>query len=228
MTQKNYVGKHFDVIQFKLGGNKCILTYEKALLKAVPLVKEGLLKSSKLLSTKNDLIINVSSTKSKFVKNDMDGVTALTMNGYTMFLSINENAAKWRQFLAGTVAHEFNHAIRFQRIDQKDRTLLNNIVSEGLAQCFEYQLTGSLRPWSTAITRDQARTIWVKLKEKLDVESRDMQDRIFIKQKDKEFPHWSGYTVGYLLIKKRLEELKMDWEKVMCMKSKVIIGDDTF
>lgn len=228
MTQKNNIDKRFDVIQFKLGGYKCILTYEKGLLKAVPLVKEGLLKSSKLLSTKNDLIINVSSTKNKFVKNNMDGVTAFTMNEYTMFLSINKNANKWRRFLTGTVVHEFNHAIRFQRIGQSDKTLLNNIVSEGLAECFEYQLTGSLRPWSTAITRDQAQAIWVKLRKRRDLESRDLYERLFLKQDDKEFPHWSGYTIGYLIIGKRLDEMGKGWDKVMDMKSKVLLGDGVF
>ena len=228
MTQKIGANRHFGVIQLNFDAHKCIIVYEEGLQKAVPLVKEGLLKSSKLLSTKNDLIINVSSTKNTFIKNDMGGVTAFTMNEYTMFLSINENATKWRHFLIGTVAHEFNHLIRFQRIGQSDKTLMNNIVAEGLAQCFEYQLTGSLRPWSTAITRNRARVVWAKLKRKLNHESRDLYERLFLKRNDKEFPHWSGYTIGYFLMEKRLGKSEKDWEKVMSMKSKTIIGDGTF
>lgn len=220
------VGRHFDVSQLKIGNNKIIINYEKNLQKTIPSLKEGLLKASKLLKIGNDMIIVVSSTKDEFVKNKMGGITGYTPNAYTSFLTINANS-KWKKFIIGTVAHEFNHAIRFQRIKLPRRlALLDSLVLEGLAQCFEEDSIGTIRPWSKAITRAQAKRIWTNLKEKLDIRSRDLNDRVFLSPDDKEFPHWSGYTIAYLILRKKLKRLKMtDWNKIMDIDSELIVKD---
>ncbi len=202
------------------------MVYEKSLQKAVPLIEDGLLEASKLLNTENDIIINVSSTEDKFVGDKMGGVIGFTPNGHTFFLSINESTNNWVKFIAGNVAHEFNHAVRLQRVHQKSHTLLNSLVFEGLAQCFEEQITGLTRPWSKAITRVKAQAIWMKLKKRLNVESMDLYNGLFIGQNDKEFPHWSGYTIGYLIVKERLHELGKDWNDIMSMKLEVLMGNE--
>jgi len=224
MAQKLGTGKRFEVAEFKFSGYKCIVVYEKGLEKAVPLIKEGVLKASSLLNTKNDVIINASATDSGYVRDKMEGVAGSTLNGYMISLRINKGAARWKRFVVGIVAHEFNHVIRYQRIIRMDKTMLDNLVAEGLAQCFETQLTGMVRPWSKAITNAQARAVLMKLKGRLDVESQDMYTRVFLKEGDREFPHWSGYTIGYLMVGKRLEGLKRDWDMVVGMKSEAIAG----
>ncbi len=42
---------------------------------------------------------------------------------------------------------------------------------------------------------------------------------------NKEFGHWTGYTVSYLILKKRLAGLKKaDWSGTMAIKSSALIG----
>lgn len=224
MMPTNNIDKCFEVICFRFGSRKCILTYEKSLQRAIPLIKQGLLMACKLLSTKNDIIINIQSTKDKFIKNRMGGVTGSTLNECALFLSINGDPALPGKSIIGRVVHEYSHAIRLQRIGRKGNTIRDGLASEGLAQCFVEEVTGSIDPWSRAITCNQAQVIWTKLKRKLDVVDKNLYDRVFFKLKDKEFPHWSGYTIGYLLLRKRLSELGKDWNDVIGMRSVTLVG----
>ena len=219
-------GRRFEIQTFKVGSRKAIVIYEKSLGEAVPFIKEGMRKSSRLLKTDNDIIINVSLTKDNFVRNEMSGVAGFTPNSYTMFINIYPKSG-WREVIIGTVAHEFNHTVRFQNISHwKSMTLLKDLAMEGSAQCFEEDATGIVRPWSVALTENQAERIWMKLKDRLDVESKDLHDRVFLKKNDREFPHWAGYTISYLVVKKKLNDLgKTDWNSIIKMKPEALVGE---
>ena len=221
-------GKRFKVTQFKIGNYKALVICEEDLQEAAPLIRTALLNAVKFLETDNDIIINVSSTAYKFVRDKMDGVSGYSSKGYAIFLSINSEAKLWKKFIGGTVAHEYNHAVRFQKINHwTKRTLLNSLVLEGLAQCFEEEVTGNLRPWSKAITTKQANLIWTSLKRKLNVDSRDLEDSVFFGKGSKKFPMWAGYTIGYLIVKKRRAELgETDWNVITGKDAKMIVGKE--
>ena len=214
-------GRQFRVSKLRIGSYKILINYEKDLEDTVPLLKKGLLQGSKLLKTGNDIVVIASSTDDEFIKSKMSGVTGFTPNAYSMFLRI-DCESDWSRFIVGTILHEFNHVIRFQRTNFPRRpSVLDNLVMEGLAQCFEEDATGTLRPWSEAITREKAREIWQNIKDRLELKSRDLNDRIFIREGDEEFPLWAGYTMGYLMVRNKLKKLKKtNWDKLIGMNPK--------
>ena len=215
----------FQIMPFQLGGHRAIVIYEKQLRGVSPLVKDGLAKPPRLLKTDKDVVIIISATKDEFVKSRMEGVGGYTPNDYGIFIRVNRKSRKWRDSLLGTIAHEFNHLIRFQKMKGREKTtLLTSLVFEGLAQCFEEDVTGKLRPWSKALTKAEATKVWKKIKGKLSSDSRDLSYRLFLKRDDIEFPLWSGYAIGYLLVRKRINELGNDWSSIMGMKSEEFVG----
>ena len=192
----------------------------------MPLIKTSMFKAMRLLNTLNDVVINVSPTDDAFVKDRLEGVAGFTPNRYTISIRINSSSRLWKKAVGGTAVHEFSHAVRFQKTSsRKRRTLLDSLVLEGVAQCFEEDVTGRARPWSKAITSEQARRIWMKIRGMLNKDSSDLRNRMFMKKDDKEFPLWSGYTIGYLIVKKRLAELgKADWNRTTGKESKALVG----
>ena len=221
------VGKKFDSIQFEIGSYKAIVVFEKGLRDAVPLVHEGLLKASSLLKSKNDIVVTLSSTDDKFIGDAMGGVSGYTSNDHSLSVSINPATPGWKDFLAPTIAHEFSHVVRFQKVSGKENsTILGSLAFEGLAQCFEEAVTGNLRPWSKVLDKEQAMETWIKIREILNANSRDFYNRLFIKKDDPEFRHWSGYSLGYIIVKMRIDELgrKPDWEDLTGRSPAELVG----
>lgn len=224
-----YVGtlsKHLAVTQFRIGGYKAHVIYAEGLEEALPYIKTGLIKSSGLLAATNDIIIDVAHTRSEFIRDEMDGVSGETSDGHLMHLVVNTASEMWKSAVEGTVAHEYAHVVRFQTAGTGKGDLAESIVTEGLAQCFEETATGVLRSWSQAITVSQAKEILTKIKNRLDERSWDFHNRLFFSTDDKEFPHWSGYTISYLLVKKRLPDPdNIDWNEMVKSPPEILLGD---
>ena len=223
----NNVGRKLGFVQLEMSNFRVLVTYEKELEDAVSLVKEGMAKSEKLLISRNDIAVIMSTNEDTFIRDKMDGVFGFTRNDFLISIGINTGADSWRDFVAKTIAHEYNHVVRLQRMSGRERSSIGvGIVFEGLAQCFEEAVTGQVRPWSTALNKDQAKEVWQKIKDRLDDNSTDLYNRLFISPNDKEFALWSGYALGYLIIKERLKEggNSTDWERLMNMDSKSLIG----
>jgi uncharacterized protein YjaZ len=158
----------------------------------------------------------------------MDGISGYTPNGYTMNISISQEGKPWENFVGSTLAHEYNHIIRFQKRKEKDTaTIAAGLAFEGLAQCFAEDITGITRPWSSALTMDEAKKIWPTIKKSLDIKDRELYDRIFTKKDDNEFPLWSGYTLSYLLIKEKIksEGGHANWKNLIEQDSKALLGE---
>ena len=214
--------------ELEMSNFKVLVTYEKELEDAVSLIKEGILRSEKLISSRNDIAVILSTDEDTFIRDRMDGVFGFTRNDFTISISINTESSSWKDFVVQTAAHEFNHIVRFQKMFGRERNCIGaGIAFEGLAQCFEEAVTGHVRPWSKALNRDQAKEVWQKIKDRLDDNSVDLYNRLFINSNDKEFALWSGYALGYLIIKEKITELgkDMDWEELMDMDSKTLISN---
>jgi uncharacterized protein YjaZ len=95
-------------------------------------------------------------------------------------------------------AHELHHARRF-RGPGYGRTLLEALVSEGMADRFAVELLGApVPPWSDAFPRaDTARYLDLARPE-LDSAAYD-HDRWFFGP-TATLPRWTGYTLGYRLV----------------------------
>lgn len=218
--------KRFIVAKSRIGNLEAIIVCQRELKLGIPLAMTALSKAATKLQTRNDIVLMISTTSDKFVSESMQGVSGFTHNDHTISILVNTESNKWKEAMEGTIAHEFSHVIRFQGTGMvQDRSLRASLAFEGLAQCFEEEITGKLKPWSTAISEKQAKTIWKRIKRSLDSESRDLYTDLFIRKDGKRFPHWAGYALGYLIVKKTLaRNSKKGWKWAIAASSKELIG----
>ena len=220
-------GRRLGITHLEMSNFDVFVTYEKGLEDAVPLIQEGIAKSEKLISSKNDIAVMLSANEDTFIRDRMDGVFGFTRKDFSISISINTGSNSWKDFVAQTAVHEFNHTVRLQKMFGRERSGIGvGIAFEGLAQCFEEAVTGQVRPWSKALDMEHAREVWQKIKDRLDDNSIDLYNRLFISSNDREFALWSGYALGYLIIKERIKEYgnSADWERLMDTASESLIS----
>jgi len=150
-----------------------------------------------------------------------DGVLAIA--SYSCVFHVFVSAKKYTEFgLKSTVAHELNHTIfYYYNYDKFNKySLFDNIIMEGLAENFrEDVIPGKPAPWSVALDKQTAFKIYENSKDVLDsVDSNDIKNYLF---GNKKYKKWTGYSVGYWLIKNMINKTyNNDWNKIMQLKSK--------
>jgi hypothetical protein len=97
------------------------------------------------------------------------------------------------------VTHELHHAVRW-RGPGYGRTLLEAMVSEGLADRFAVELLGTpVPPWSDAFARDQTGTYLDLARPEFDSTAYS-HERWFFEAGQSQLPRWTGYTLGWRLV----------------------------
>lgn len=110
-------------------------------------------------------------------------------------------AACWRQEVPATLAHELHHARRWQGVGY-GRTLLEVMVSEGLAQHHELRERGGvLPPYSTL--PGGLDSLWARAEPLLDREDYD-HNAWFYGSAAQHLPRWAGYALGFELVQRYL------------------------
>ncbi len=105
--------------------------------------------------------------------------------------------------LAPLLAHEIHHAKRRRSVGYGN-TLLEAMISEGLADHFSKELTGiAPPPWSIALNENEL-TIWEQEARTHWNDSGYNHDAWFFGAAAN-IPRWAGYSIGYELVKKYLE-----------------------
>lgn len=126
------------------------------------------------------------------------------------------------QALKETFAHEYNHAIRNQYLSPNEQTIADAIAMEGLAEHFrEDVIGGEPAAWSTALDKSEAKKYLKKLQPDLDksINNQDLYDEIFYDSG--EYPRWTGYSVGYQLVEKFIDNNDLEeWSEIMEIPSK--------
>lgn len=108
------------------------------------------------------------------------------------------------------LAHELCHAARWGKNDEWMNTLFDGMISEGVATCFgaEFAKNTSEKQFFTKTMLERSdeenERILNKLRGNLDDKNYDY-NTIFFTGNDK-LPRWSGYSLGYYLVKKYLEK----------------------
>ena len=111
----------------------------------------------------------------------------------------NPNFARcWRSELPATIAHELHHARRW-RGPGYGSTLLEALVSEGLAQHYEAQDRGEA-PVYAHIPADLP-ALWATVQAELGASGYDHARWFF---GGAELPRWAGYTLGFELVRRFL------------------------
>ena len=108
------------------------------------------------------------------------------------------------------LAHELGHAARWGKNDEWMNTLFDGMISEGIATYFgtEFAKNNSEKQFFTKAMLERSdeenERILNELRGNLDDKNYDYQT-IFFTGNDK-LPRWSGYSLGYYLVKKYLEK----------------------
>lgn len=140
---------------------------------------------------------------------EIGGIGGFTPNENLIFISLNvlhpDFDIKFKEELKFTLAHELHHTIRWQKQVEGD-TLLEAMVFEGLADHFAIEATGRNKPspWSTALNSEQKNTLFKKASEVWNEPSYD-HNLWFFGSKPDVIPRWTGYTLGYDIVGKYLQ-----------------------
>ena len=181
------------------------------------------------LSNSREMIINAIKTAEEYafpkLKIDWD-IDILVTNripmiipengagGYTFsadFIRINIDDKKaTKNLISENVVHELCHAARWGKNDEWTKNLFDGIIFEGLACVLEAEFVKDKSEKTLFIKTILERTdkenekILSELREQLDSNDYDY-DMVFFNGNDK-LPRWSGYSLGYYLVKKYLEK----------------------
>lgn len=141
---------------------------------------------------------------------EIGGVGGFSPNANTIFISLNPKHPNFKRALKDalpyTIAHELHHTIRWQKQVEGD-TLLEAMIFEGLADHFAVEAIGCEKPsvWSSALSQEQKDDMYNKAKE-IWVQPTYDNNLWFFGSKPEIVPKWSGYTLGYDLVKEYLNK----------------------
>lgn len=138
-----------------------------------------------------------------------DGVGGRTRTSDFIEFVINEEKAT-KNLISEMVAHELCHAARWGKNDEWINSLFDGIISEGIATYLEAEFVKDQKEKTVFIktilerTNDENKKILEKLRDQLESNYYDY-NTIFFNGNDK-LPRWSGYSLGFYLVKKYLEK----------------------
>lgn len=138
-----------------------------------------------------------------------DGVMGLS-SYYTMHIFIDAEAYT-PSSLRQTIAHEWHHLVFFRLFPEKHYDLRSHIIMEGGAEIFREEVMGGQHaPWSLAINRKEAARQLRMLKSSLSVKGMQKYREVFFG--NKKYKRWTGYAIGYHLVKNfRLKNRRVTW-----------------
>lgn len=138
-----------------------------------------------------------------------DGVGGRTRASDFIEFAINEEKAT-ENLVSEMMAHELCHAARWGKNDEWINSLFDGLIFEGIACVLEAEFVKIKSEKSFFIktilerTDDENEKILEKLRDQLDSSHYDYGNIFF--NGDEELPRWSGYSLGYYLVKKYLEK----------------------
>jgi len=137
-----------------------------------------------------------------------DGVGGRAISSDFAELAIDEGRAT-ENLISEILAHELCHAARWGKNDEWASSLLDNIICEGIATYFEAKYAANREERTvfikTVLSRsdDENMQILKRLQDQLGLSSYNYNDIFF--DGNNKLPRWSGYSLGYYLVKKYLE-----------------------
>ncbi len=110
---------------------------------------------------------------------------------------IQENYA---EEILKSFAHEYIHATREQKIPWENCTLLEALISEGLAQNFEFEITGKKPLYASSLSETEILENFKKSELLLNETNFDYSEWFF--GSGTEIKKWTGYALGFWLVEK--------------------------
>ena len=138
-----------------------------------------------------------------------DGVGGRTKTSDFIEFAIDEEKAT-ENLISEMVTHELCHAARWGKNDEWINSLLDGVISEGIATYLEAEFVKDRNEKTVFIktilerSDEENEKILEKLRSQLDSNYYDY-DTIFFNGSN-ELPRWSGYSLGYYLVRKYLKK----------------------
>ena len=159
-----------------------------------------------------------------FTVEKMNGTGGICPKRDIILLFLNLNGKDWRKSLKCTLIHEFAHSVSDCYSDGRDFSIGKGMVLDGLAENFRKINFGGSDILINAISEEDSINYYKILKDKLDSIDSNFYNEVFYGTG--KYPRWTGYTLGYYLIKGYLEKQKsIDWNILLRKDSKEILKD---
>lgn len=138
-----------------------------------------------------------------------DGVGGLTITADFIEFAVNQEKAT-EYLISEMLIHELCHAARWGKNNERITSLFDGIISEGIATYFEAKFIKNRNERTVFIQTilerpdEENEKILDQLRDRLDSNEYDYYE-IFFTGNNK-LPRWSGYSLGFYLVKKYLEK----------------------
>lgn len=138
-----------------------------------------------------------------------DGVGGYTRTSDFIEFALNQEKAT-ENLISEMLVHELCHAARWGKNNERITSLFDGIISEGIATYFEAEFIKNRNERTIFIktilgrSDEENEKILDQLRDRLDSNEYDY-NAIFFTGNNK-LPRWSGYSLGFYLVKKYLEK----------------------
>jgi uncharacterized protein YjaZ len=142
-------------------------------------------------------------TISTFVIDEMHGTSGFTPWKNTILLNVSRSVG-WSTFFRDTVCHELAHALALNF--NRRKTIEDDLIFEGIAEHFrESFLNGGKSALVNSISEKKAQQILRDIEPVLKRQDDHLYRELFFGTG--KYPLWSGYAIGYYIVKAYLETL---------------------
>lgn len=140
-------------------------------------------------------------------------------NAHLMYIHLDPDCAdlapRLEVEIKSTPAHELHHCARWAARGY-GTTLLEAVISEGLADHFDIEINGGEpKPWSIALRGAELANIQVKAQEEYTNETYNHGEWFY---GTGSIPRWAGYALGYALVDTHIEKTGK--------KASALVGED--
>lgn len=137
------------------------------------------------------------------VVSEVGGVGGFTPHAHIVLISLDPANPKFKASMEGEVTraliHELHHAIRWRKPGYGE-TLLEALITEGLADQFVLELTGDQKPepWARALKPAERTRLLARAKKVFHKPYNHFA--WFFGSKEEKLPRWTGYSLGFFLV----------------------------
>ncbi|PDZ71825.1 DUF2268 domain-containing protein [Bacillus pseudomycoides] len=152
------------------------------------------------------IFILLSDSYNRTVQAEYNGKAGLTMRHVIFLFVCGRNTVKE---LKALLTHEYHHICRLHQIEkkEKDYTLLDTMIMEGLAEqaVYERHSKKSYAPWTSYYTKEEAVHYWEKVVKKKQDMKRGTREHDCLLNGMQMYPKMLGYGVGFHIVKDCVE-----------------------
>lgn len=137
------------------------------------------------------------------------GVGGFAPTAHIVYVSVDSSfkmlKEKIGEEIKSTLAHELHHCARWASVTY-GTTLLEALVSEGLADHFDIEINGGdPKPWDTALQEPELQQVRDGAKTEFNNPSYDHSVWFFGSDKT-HIPRWAGYSLGFHLVAEHMKK----------------------